>query len=135
MDSSVQGWEAVDSWYEESLAAYNYDKEPPDSSSGMFFKTFISPHSLYHMLYLLWSFIVTVVFEESSENHFDFLLLTLRFSVSFTLVVQATTMDKVANYLQSLTRNRAWPAIQVAFTAKRRAEPPLCVQDTSPKWS
>jgi hypothetical protein len=45
--SSVQGWEAVDSWYEESLAAYNYDKEPPDSSSGMFlnfyFPVFISP--------------------------------------------------------------------------------------------
>jgi hypothetical protein len=61
---------------------------------------------------LLWTFIAIVVFEESSENHLDFLLLTLRFPVSFPLVVQATTMDKVANYLQSQMRNRAGLAIQ-----------------------
>jgi hypothetical protein len=45
LDSPVQGWEAVDSWYEESLAAYNYDKEPSDSSSGMFLK--LLPHSVH----------------------------------------------------------------------------------------
>jgi hypothetical protein len=51
----------VDSWYEESLAAYNYDKEPPDSSSGMFLKLLFQ--RIHFITCFMWTFIAIVVFE------------------------------------------------------------------------